>query len=175
MTSKRYRESKKMSRSRSQHRTAADRTRNPRSQVRLHGPCGYFNACRPEQAPEEHPVDLAVDHLPRVASLRRKLLRLAERWQGEVEDPRAFVAYEDLRLEYLTLREQNYFNAGYHHGLLAGRAQSRDASPEADPALRVFAQQVRVAVTLAKIPQPRIAAALMQLARAIVLGLPRRY
>ena len=120
------------------------------------------------------PVDVVIDRLPKVASLCRRLLRLAKRWQGEVSDAQAFIAYEDLRLEYLRLREQGYFDAGYHYGLLAGRAESHAASAAENPAVRAFAHQVVLAAAVARIQQPRIAAALMEIARAMVLGLPLR-
>ena len=165
MTSERHRESRNMSRPLPSRVTKGAR------------PCrsnSFYEASRPTEGIEGHPVDVAIDRLPRVANLRRSLLRLAKRWQGEASDQQAFVAYEDLRLEYLMLREQGYFDAGYRYGLLAGRAESRDASATANPAVRAFAHQVGLAAAVAKIPQPRIAAALMEIARAMVLGLPLR-
>jgi len=165
MTSERYRESRNMSRPLPSRVTKGAR------------PCrsnSFYEASRPTEGVEGHPVDVVIDRLPKVASLCRRLLRLAKRWQCEVSDAQAFIAYEDLRLEYLRLREQGYFDAGYHYGLLAGRAESHAASAAENPAVRAFAHQIGLAAAVAKIPQPRIAAALMEIARAMVLGLPLR-
>jgi hypothetical protein len=156
MTSERNRESRNMSRPLPSRATKCAR------------PClsnSFYEASRPTEGVEGHPVDVVIDRLPKVASLCRRLLRLAKRWQGEVSDAQAFIAYEDLRLEYLRLREQGYF---------AGRAESHAASAVENPAVRAFAHQVGLAAAVAKIPQPRIAAALMEIARAMVLGLPLR-
>lgn len=130
----------------------------------------HFSACQPPGTSGEHPIDLLIDRLPEVASRRRKLVRLVKRWQHQARDQRAFIAYEDTRVEYFTLREQLYFNAGFERGLLAGRAESR----QADVATLAFAHQLGLTVATAKLPKPHITAALLGVARSVLLGLPLR-
>ena len=82
MTSERYRESRNMSRPLPSRATKRAR------------PClsnSFYEASRPTEGVEGHPVDVVIDRLPKVASLCRRLLRLAKRWQGEVSDAQAFL------------------------------------------------------------------------------------
>ncbi|MBN2575419.1 MAG: hypothetical protein JXP73_12720 [Deltaproteobacteria bacterium] len=156
MTTKRYPETKSLSRSR-------------KICPALPFP-DHFAAAQPPATNGEHPVDLLIDAIPEVASRRRKLVRMAKRWQAEARNKPAFIAYEDARLDYFVLREQLYFNAGFERGLLAGRAESRHA----DAATHAFAHQLGLAVAASDMPSPRIAAALLEVAKAVVLGLPLR-
>jgi hypothetical protein len=126
----------------------------------------YYSAAQPPGTSDEHPVDLLIDAMPEVARRRRRLVRMAGLWQRKVGDERAYIAYEDLRLEYFSLREELYFNAGFERGLLAGRAEGR----EADADTRAFAHQIGLAVATADLPQSHIAAALIDVAKAVVLG-----
>jgi hypothetical protein len=156
MTKKRYRKTARVSRSGKSH------GRHPLPD--------HYAAAQPPDTSGEHPVDFLIDSIPEIARRRRRLVRMAKRWQHEVVDERAFIAYEDLRLEYFTLREQLYFNAGFERGRLAGRADSADLATST----RAFAHQLGLAVATADLPQPHIAAAMIEVAKAVMLGLPLR-
>ncbi len=156
MTKRRYPESSSVSR--------APRPRRTRPVP------NHYAAAQPPGHMGEHPVDIEIDHLPEFVSRRRKLSHLRQAVQKHARDAHAFIEYEDARTEYTILREQAYFNAGVERGLIAGRAESRAAST--DPEVRSFAHQVGLAAASTSIPLERTAAALLDVARAVVLGLP---
>ena len=139
MTKKRYRKTAHVSRS--------DKRRRGRPLP------DHYSAAQPAGS-EEHPIDLLVDAIPEIAARRRKLIRMSRRRQRQAQDQRAFIAYEDARLEYFTLREQLYFNAGFERGLLAGRADSQ----EVDAGTRTFAHQLGLVVATADLPRSQVAA-----------------
>jgi hypothetical protein len=130
----------------------------------------HYSATQPPRASEEHPIDVLIGELPEIASRRRKLSRMEKKVQSQVHDHVFFVRYVDCKTEYTTLREQLYFNAGFERGLLAGRAESRAANAAA----RALAHQIELLVATHDMPLPDAAAALLGVARAMVLGLQQR-
>jgi hypothetical protein len=104
-----------------------------------------------------------------VAALDQKLRRLASYWQDQISDQRAYVHYEDLRLAQRLLREEMFFDAGFEHGRLAGRAESRAAS-SATPANRKLARKVELAAISAGLPRETTVALLLEISRALILG-----
>ena len=127
----------------------------------------HYSAAQPPGASDEHPVDVLIGELPEIVSRRRKLSQMTKRVQSQVRDQALFVRYADCWTEYASLREERYFNAGFEQGLLAGRAESRAASATA----RTLAHQIRLIVATTNIPLPHVAATLLGVARAAVLGL----
>ena len=110
MTKKRYPESKSLSRSR---------------KIRQTRPFpDHYAAAQPPNTSEEHPVDLLIDAIPEIASRRRKLLRMAKRWQREAREESAYIGYEDLRLDYFTMRVLETIMAN------GGRTIKSSAAPE---------------------------------------------
>jgi len=105
-----------------------------------------------------------------MAARRRMLAKLRHGIQGQVRRQRDFITYEDGRLDFAVRRERAYFNEGYRRGHLAGLADAHEASVKVDPAVRAFAHQVCLAVAAAKIPKPKMAAAILDVARAVVLA-----
>ncbi len=120
----------------------------------------------------EHPVDVAIDQMRDVRAARRDLRRCSDRLRDLVQDISAFVAFEDAWSNYCILRNQRYFDFGYAHGLLVGRAESLAASADRDPNARAFAHQICHAAAMSDLSQERLAATMLEVARAIVLGLP---
>jgi hypothetical protein len=130
----------------------------------------HYSAVQLPRADEEHPVDVLINDLPEIASRQRKLLQMARKVQSQLRDQLLFIRYVDCKSEYTTLREQLYFNAGFERGLLAGRAESRAANAAA----RALAHQIELLVATHDMPLPDAAAALLGVARAMVLGLQQR-
>jgi len=130
----------------------------------------HYAEAEPAGSSEAHPVDIQVDGLPDIAARRRRFGEMLKALQRQVADQLAFIRLMDAKLEYSTLRERTFFNVGFERGLVAGRAESREASK----ASRALAHQIGLAVATTDICQPHTAAALLDLARAIVLGLPIR-
>jgi len=128
-----------------------------------------FEALAPEG--DEHPIDVLVARMPAVATIHRRLRRASDALRKCVTDRRKFIAYEDLWTEYTVRREQRYFDAGFAHGQLAGRAESGAASIAATPAARALARQIMLTATTSQLRRDRMIAVLLELARAIVLGL----
>jgi hypothetical protein len=130
----------------------------------------HYSAVQLPHADKEHPVDVLIDNLPEIASRQRKLLQMARKVQSQLRDQLLFIRYVDCKTEHTALREQLYFNAGFERGLLAGRAESRAASADA----RALAHQIELLVATHDMPLPDAAAALLGVARAMVLGLQQQ-
>ena len=155
MTKERYPESKDLS-----------RTRKKRRPFRL--PDRYA-AVQPARTSEDHPVDLLIESLPGMAALRRKVVGLREVVQRQIRRQPDFVRYEDARTDFACQREQAYYNLAYERGRFAGVAESSAAAGTSDPAVRAFQDQLCTAVAEAKLPKSKVAAALIDVARAVVL------
>jgi len=160
MTTKRYPESQKLSRS--------QKARRPTALP------DHYSAAQPPPTSEEHPVDVLIDHMPGMAARRQKLATLRHLVQRQVRRQRDFIMYEDGRLDYAIRREQAYFNAGFDRGHLAGLADSHEASAGHDPKVRKFAHDICHAIASSKAPMAEMAAALIDVARAVVLASRRR-
>jgi hypothetical protein len=122
---------------------------------------------------ETHPIDKLVSAIPEVAALDRRVRGLARRRQQQATDRQAFIEYEDLRLGQHLLREELHFDAGFERGRLAGRAESLAVSRRADREGTDLARKVEVLVSATKLPPARVAALLLEVSRALVVGLGR--
>lgn len=131
---------------------------------------GAYRAVSPESG--EHPVDLAIDQMRDIKAARRQLHRCSEHLRKCSTDIKVFIAYEDAWSNYCFLREERYFDLGHRNGTLAGRAESVAASMANDAKVRALAQQICHAAAMSDLPPERLAATIMEVARAIVLGLP---
>jgi hypothetical protein len=156
MTTKRYPESKNLSRSRKVRRTRPFPD--------------HYTAAQPASTSEEYPVDVLIDDLPEIASRRRRLSKMVKEIQRQARDETAFIRLMDAKFEYTSRREQLYFNVGYQRGQLAGLAGSCGVSSQVDANVRRFVHQLCLAVASAKLPKPKMAAALLDVARAVVLA-----
>ena len=156
MTTKRYRESRTLS-----------RTQKPRRPFRLPD---HFRVTEPARASEENPIDILVDRLPGMAECRQRVTRLRHNIQRQVSSQTAFITYEDARTDFAVRRERAFFNIGYERGHLAGLADTHEASARVDPAVRRFARDICHAVASSKVPMAEMAAALLDVARAVILA-----
>ena len=125
----------------------------------------------------QHPVDVAVAALPEVrdvdARARAQSLRMARADLRATND--AWICYDDLRLLQRSIRQERFFDAGFEHGLLAGRAEAQRLAGRAAPdgeAARTLAAVLRSAVLFAPLPRQTQVAVLLELARALVMDPP---
>lgn len=132
----------------------------------------HFAALQRESS--EHPVDVAVDRMPEIARLRGKLLRRADQVMAKCGDAKLFIAYEDLRSDYCSRREAGYFDCGWDHGRLAGRAESLGASASANPAARELMRDLLVLAAESTLPRGHVVAVVLEMARALAIGMPMR-
>ena len=118
---------------------------------------------------------MIVDKIPRVRALDRRLVRLSKGVQAHVRDAKCYIAFEDLRLEQRTLREQAYFDAGHQQGRIDGVVESLNASVKISREARAFARQIHIARLASGLTAERATAVLLEFARGLVLGerLPR--
>lgn len=156
MTKKRYPEPSILSRSK--------KSRRP---FRLRD---HYAAAEPRDNSGPHPIDLLVDALPEIAARCRHLNKMVKMVQRTCPDQDAFIRLMDAKFDYTTRREQAFFNLGYQRGHFAGLVQSSAATGIADRVVRDFQHQLGLAVASAKLPKPKIAAALLDVARAAVLA-----
>jgi hypothetical protein len=119
----------------------------------------------------DHPADNLVNEMPEVRAADQAAqaisvelcgsdmaLRAAERW----------VEYEDARFHQRALHEERFFDVGYEMGRLAGLAESRDAGWGVE--VESLGRQVHEVVVASQLPPARVAAVLLDAARALVLG-----
>jgi hypothetical protein len=126
----------------------------------------YFGLLHP--AYDDHPVDAMVDGIHSIADRAGRLRRLARQVQARCKDDDLFIRYEDLRLNQQTDREELYYNTGWEHGSLAGRAEEQDA--RLDPAAQAFRDRIQVLLTTTNLRVDLVAAVMLSYARALVVG-----
>jgi hypothetical protein len=112
---------------------------------------------------DEHPIDAAVEEVPAVARIRRKLHKARELVEQQISDRRLWVIQQDLESAYRSIREDLYFDVGYTFGLVTGRSE-----PRLSRAARHLAREIRTAALLAKLPPTDTLAALQETTRAIL-------
>jgi hypothetical protein len=127
----------------------------------------HFALLHPEY--DDHPVDAMVDRIPAISDRARRLRALARKVQARCNDDDLFIRYEDLRLNQQTDREQLYYDSGWEHGSLAGRAEEQDA--RLSPATLAFRDKLQVLLTTSYLRDDLAAAAMLSYARALVMGL----
>jgi hypothetical protein len=112
---------------------------------------------------DEHPVDTAVEKVPAVVRLRRRLLKARALVERQISERELWIAHQDLETTYRSVREDLYFDVGYTFGVVAGRSESRLSQPA-----RRLAKEIRIATLMARIPAKEALAALLETTRAIV-------
>lgn len=120
---------------------------------------------------DDHPVDLMVDRLPTIARRARRVRRLADQVQRQLGDDTLFLRHEDLRLEQETEREETYYNTGFEHGHLAGRATARYAA--VSPMVRKFVGKLQNLLTTTDAPDLATAVVLLGYASALLVPFGR--
>jgi hypothetical protein len=167
MTPRTYPESKKQS-----------RPRKPRRSFRLPD---HYAAAEPECPGQVHPVGLLIEGVPGMAARQQKVARLRQVVRRQVRRQADFARYEDARTDLATRRAHSYYNLGYERGQFAGMAISSTSTETSGPALKAFHRWICLGISSVELPPHKIAAALLDVARATVLALrpparrPRRH
>jgi hypothetical protein len=120
----------------------------------------------------DHPVDLTVDAIAAIARIDRRARLLAHHFEEHVDSPEKYRDYEDLRLLQRCMREEAFYDAGHAHGVVAGRLGSREVFSRASAQGRTLLRQILTAVQTSTLPSKTVAALLVEIVRAVVLGLP---
>jgi hypothetical protein len=119
----------------------------------------------------EHPADELVQQIPEVMAADQAARALSTELGGSELALRAadrWVEYEDARFHQRALHEERFFDVGYEMGRLAGLAESRDAGWGVE--VESLGRQVHEVVVASQLPPARVAAVLLDAARALVLG-----
>jgi hypothetical protein len=112
---------------------------------------------------DEHPLDAAIEKVPGVVRLRRKLHRARELVARQISDQRIWVTQQDLESAYRSVREDLYFDVGYTFGVVAGRSE-----PRMSRAARRLAKEFRTLALMAQLRPADVVAALQETTRAIL-------
>jgi hypothetical protein len=119
----------------------------------------------------EHPADELVYQMPDVIAADQAARTLSAELSGSELAHRSagrWAEYEDARFHQRALHEERFFDVGYEMGRLAGLAESRDAAVGLD--VESLGRQVQEVVVASQLPPARVAAVLLDAARALVLG-----
>jgi hypothetical protein len=121
---------------------------------------------------EENPIDALIEQIPEIVAVRKKVRTLALRVRDRVADVPMFIDLQDLRVLQGAVREEAYFDAGFAEGQIVGRAESLDRSAANNSrASRSLVRKIRRAVLESRLTGTHAAAVLIEVSRAIVLGL----
>ena len=130
----------------------------------------FYREANPTDS-EEHPIDEEIERRLRHAALRKRI-HVA---QGHVvaalgEQRHLYLQLEQLLGDHAIDREEAFFNIGYEHGLVAGRAEALAASIRRPGSRhRALATDLaRLAVAAGR--PPASAAALGEVAGALLVG-----
>jgi hypothetical protein len=124
-----------------------------------------------ESGSEEHPIDEAVARRLRHGGLRKRIRRATDRLVHALGDQRdAWLDLEALLGNYRIDREEAFFEIGYEHGLVAGRAEALAALRRRGGPHRALATSLaRLAVNAGLHPSGAVAA-LLEVAWGLALG-----
>jgi hypothetical protein len=123
---------------------------------------------------EGHPIDDLMARDRGLARIRRRALRCLKRLQAR-PDADAVLDFEAERNHLDAARVEAAYNVGFEGGLIAGRLDGlRTRAGRARSAEEIaLARAMRSALSSARLPPGRAEAVLLELAWAIVLGVPR--
>jgi hypothetical protein len=125
-----------------------------------------------ERAGEQnHPADELVEQMPDVRAADKATRALAAevgKAEPAMRAPERWAEYEDAQFHQRTLREERFFDVGFEMGLVAGLAEAREASVGLE--VESLRRQVHEIVVASSLPPARVAAVLLDAARALVLG-----
>jgi hypothetical protein len=131
----------------------------------------HYAALADEEGP--NPIDAAIDRLPEIAAFRRPIIRAQRAVLKGLSDPSPLMRLETLVNERAFLREVRTFDAGVEHGRVLSGAASLPAADTDERAVGRIVREISVAAFLPnpRLPRERLVALLLELARALVLGL----
>ncbi|MBI5526556.1 MAG: hypothetical protein HY897_09485 [Deltaproteobacteria bacterium] len=128
-------------------------------------------------ASEEHPVDAAVERRLPQKELLKQMRSLSDQMMAALGDERhLWLRLEEVLGDYHINREEFFFNIGYEHGVVAGRADAlralvpRPKSGSMTDDNRIFADRVRDLAVQAELPLPLAIASLLETAWVLVLS-----
>jgi hypothetical protein len=132
----------------------------------------HYVAAAEERGSEEYPVDEAVALRLRHGALRKRIRRATEQLVEALGERRdLWLELEPLLGAYRADREEAYFDIGYEHGLVAGRADALAASLRRRAGHRALATKMaRLAVNAPGLRGPGALAALLEVAWGLALG-----
>jgi hypothetical protein len=134
----------------------------------------YYRAAE-QHGREEHPIDEAVARRLRHGALRQRTRRATDELVEALGEKRhQWLALETLLGDYRIDREEAFFNIGYEHGLVAGRAEALAASLRRRSGQhRALATRLAQLAVNAGLRPPGPVAALLEVAWGLTLG-PRQ-
>jgi hypothetical protein len=138
----------------------------------------HYQAMAPAPDGEDHPVDRLLAADEDLVTVEREVRLAAARMNDPVlrADQDHWIRYEDLLVWAKETRDERFFDCGYEFGRVAGLAESlsaggRDGELDA-PSVQAFRRDVRKLVLTAPIKLDVAMAALLEVARALVLERP---
>lgn len=112
---------------------------------------------------DDHPVDAAIEEVPAVARLRRKLHEARKIVERQISDRRPWVTHQDLETAYRSVREDLYFDIGFTFGAVVGSSEGRLSR-----SARHLAKEIRTVALLSKLSAVEVVTALQETTRAIL-------
>jgi hypothetical protein len=120
---------------------------------------------------QENQAAIVINNLPAVVRSKRRLSKSSEEVRQSVQDPKAFLTYVDACEVYRSMRERLFFNAGFEHGLLAGREDCLVERMANDPVARLLLSEINQLTLSTELPRNRVAMLLLEAAWAMVFGI----
>jgi hypothetical protein len=133
----------------------------------------YRAMAKPEL--EDHPVDLLVAADDDLTAVGREVRLAAARMNDPTfrADQENWIRYQDLLVWEKETRDERFFDCGYEFGRVAGLAECLSAAGRAGeldaPNVHAFRQDLRTLVLTAPLKLDLAMAALLEVARALVL------
>jgi hypothetical protein len=120
---------------------------------------------------QENHAAIVINNLPAVVRSKRRLSKSSEEVRKSVQDPKPFLTYVDACEAYQSMRERLFFNAGFEHGLLAGREDCLVEQMANNPVARLFLREINQLTLSTELPRNRVAMLLLEAAWAMVFGI----
>ena len=120
---------------------------------------------------QENQAAIVINNLSAIVRSKRRLSKSSEEVRQSVQDPKPFLAYVDACAVYQSMRERLFFNAGFEHGLLAGREDCLVERMANDPVARLLLSEINQLTLSTELPRNRVAMLLLEAAWAMVFGI----
>ena len=120
---------------------------------------------------QESQAAIVINNLPAVVRSKRRLSKSSEKVRQSVQDPKPFLAYLGACELHQSMRERLFFNAGFEHGLLAGREDCLVERMANNPVARLLLSEINQLTLSTELPRNRVAMLLLEAAWAMVFGI----
>jgi hypothetical protein len=114
---------------------------------------------------------IVINNLPTIVRSKRRLSKSSEEVRQSVQDPKPFLTYVDACEVYQSMREGLFFNAGFEHGLLAGREDCLVEQMANNPVARLLLREINQLTLSTELPRNRVAMLLLEATWAMVFGI----